>query len=179
MLRTVFLTVICLTSMVLFQATLCAQNNAEKTDGKGNANDGPVSGSLQFQMIRTDGSEIYLMKDVRDPNKKQQVVTQEVEVPYAIFIEKDGKRESVTKLHTETRTQLTNPTIRKSIIATNNYKFKTLDRKSMSKVELIGRLGMGRGIMVVQVFPKQKIPEAIKRQLSKDTIIMEYEPRNR
>ena len=106
-------------------------------------------------------------------------VTETVEVPYTIVVDKGGKLETVTKTRTETRTRLVNPTIRKTVEATNNYTFKSLDRKSISKAELIGRLGMGNGKMVIQVFPKQKVPEAIKRQLSKDTIIMEYEPRNR
>ena len=95
------------------------------------------------------------------------------------YVERDGKPETVVKTRTEVRKRMVTPTIRKLVVAANNYKFKTLDRKPISKADLIGKLGMGNGKMVVQVFPKQKIPDSIKLQLSKDTIIMEYEPRNR
>lgn len=179
-----FRIVICLGTLLLFQTALPAQvkpekNVADSTTGKTAQKEEPVTDLVQFQMVRTDGSEIFLVKDIRDPNQKQKVVTETVEVPYTVIVDKGGKFETVTKTRTETRTRLVNPTIRKSIVAAQNYSFKNLERKAISKAELIRRLGMGNGRMVIQVFPKQKVPEAIKRQLSKDTIIMEYEPRNR
>lgn len=173
-----------LCTLLFFQTALPAQIKPEKnvtnsSVGKIATKDEPVTSSVQFQMVRTDGSEIFLVKDIRDPNQKQKVVTETVEVPYTVIVDKGGKFETVTKTRVETRTRLVNPTIRKSVVATQNYSFKTLEREPISKTELIRRLGMGNGKMVIQVFPKQKVPEAIKKQLSKDTIIMEYEPRNR
>ncbi len=165
--------------VLFFHATVLAQNSSEKKLPKPAVSEQPVKGAVQFQMVRTNGSEIFLVKDIPDPNSQQKVVTEKVKVPYTIIVEKDGKPETVAKTRTEIRTRLVTPTIRKLVVATNNYKFKTLDRKPISKTELIGKLGMGSGKMVVQVFPQQKIPNSIKMQLSKDTIIMEFEPRNR
>lgn len=162
-----------------FQATVLAQNSSQKKRSTPAVSETPVKGVIQFQLVKTNGGEIFLVKDVPEPNANQKVVTEEVKVPYTIIVEKDGKPETVVKTRTEERKRMVTPTIRKLVVAANNYKFKTLDRKPISKADLIGKLGMGSGKMVVQVFPKQKIPNSIKLQLDKGTIIMEYEPRNR
>lgn len=165
--------------VMFFPAAVLSQNSSEKKMSTSTVSETPVNGVIQFQLVRTNGSEIFLVKDVPEPNANQKVVTEEVKVPYTIIVEKDGKPETVVKTRTEERKRMVTPTIRKLVVAANNYKFKTLDRKPISKADLIGKLGMGSGKMVVQVFPKQKIPNSIKLQLDKGTIIMEYEPRNR
>ena len=90
-------TTLFLAFVLFFQATLLAQNSSEKKLPKPAVSEQPVKGVIQFQMVRTNGSEIFLVKDIPEPNAKQKVVTENVKVPYTIIVEKEGKPETVVK----------------------------------------------------------------------------------
>ena len=135
----------------------------------------PVRFALQFQLIKTDGSDILMLQEIRDPDQKPREQEYIVKVPVTKAIVKDGKTVTVTEYVSETRVHLVVPTIRKTIPVQRFHVFRDLAGKEIEKLELIGKLGMGKGKMVVQVFPNQIIPSEIKKLLGKDTIFMHHE----
>lgn len=135
----------------------------------------PARFALQFQLVKTDGSQILLVQEVPDPNKKAREQQYVVKVPVTKTIIKDGKSVTVTEFVSETRVRVVVPTIRKSVPVQKFHVLRNLAGEKIETPQLLGKLGMGEGKMVVQVFPNQTLPSEIKKLLGKDTIFMHHE----
>ena len=84
----------------------------------------------------------------------------------------DGKEVQVVKYITEERTRERYKMVRKSRPMPAGYRFKDIKGNKITRKELIGKLGMGSGKMLVQIFPGQKISAEMKSLLRDDVIFM-------
>lgn len=128
--------------------------------------------NLNFQLVRTDGTNIYIEQDYQDRTAEMVELAYTVTRQVTETVEVDGKTVTRTKLVPETRTRKTYPIKRRSVPIAENYKFTNLSGKEIPKIELIGKLGMGSGRFVLSTFAGQKIPPGVSDLLDKNTIVM-------
>ena len=159
-----------LTASILLSSSLSAQ---EKKDEK---KDQPsATFYVSLQLIRTDGSQIFIERDLPDPKGKPVSQVYTVMVPVQKTVVKDGKPVVVTTYITEQRTRMTRPTIRRSMSVPKNQVFKDSEGTKIPLDKLIGKLGMGGGKYVVQVPAGQTISPALMKTFAKDTIFLHFE----
>ncbi len=144
-----------------------SQSEKKKADA-----DKPVRGTLQYQLVKTNGSGIFIEQNLADRSVPKITETYTVMVPVTETRVVDGKDVQVIKYITEERTRERYKMVRKSRPMPAGYRFKDIKGNEISRKELIGKLGMGSGKMLVQIFPGQKISAEMKSLLRDDVIFM-------
>lgn len=157
----------CITALTVGTTGATAQ------DGKQPANV-PAMFNLNLQLVRTDGSQIFIENDVPSPDGRKETKTYEVLVPVQQKVVKDGKEQTVITYRKETRTRITVARVRKSMPLPIDRYFTDRDGKELSKEKIIGLLGMGSGRYVVMLLPHQEVSAAMKKVFSKDTVFMNF-----
>lgn len=132
----------------------------------------PVRGLIQYQLVKTNGSEIFIEQNLADRSVPKVTQTYTVMVPVQESKWVDGKEVSIIKFVAEKRTRTRYQTVRKSRPVPAGYRFKDIRGDNISRKGMIGKLGMGSGKMLVQILPGQEISAEMKSLLKDDVIFM-------
>lgn len=154
-------------ALFVFSSSVSAQGEKKQADPSK-----PVRGAIQYQLVKTNGSEIFIEQNVQDRTAAKTTVTYTVKVPVQKAKEIDGKKITVIEYLEEQRTREQYPVVRKSRPVPKNYRFKNLKGEEITRKEMIGKLGMGSGKMLVQIFSGQTISKELKSLLKEDVIFM-------
>ena len=154
-------------SLLTLSDVCVAQSEKKEAD-----TDKPVRGLIQYQLVKTNGSEIFIEQNLADRSVPKVTQTYTVMVPVRESKLVDGKEVQVVKYITEERTRERYKMVRKSRPMPAGYRFKDIKGNKITRKELIGKLGMGSGKMLVQIFPGQKISAEMKSLLRDDVIFM-------
>jgi len=154
-------------SLLFVSSTIHAQEDKSDQPAQAVASLGVV-----MQLVKTNGSEVFIEHDFPDTNAKAVPKVRTVMVPVQKVVVKDGKNIVVTSYRKQQFTYMDRPTKRSSSPMTKFHKFKDIDGKIIPKNKLIGRLGMGKGKYVVQLRTAAKINAELKKAFAKDTIFL-------
>ena len=98
--------------------------------------------------------------------------TYTVMIPVQRVKEVDGKKVTVVEYVKEQRTRERYVMVRKSRPVPAGYRFKDIKGTDIPRKAMIGKLGMGTGKMLVQIFPGQKNSTEFKSLLKDDVVFM-------
>lgn len=155
------------TALFVFSSSVSAQGEKKQADPSQ-----PVRGIIQYQLVRTNGSEIFLEQNVQDRTAPKISMSYTVKIPVQKVKDIDGKKITVIEYMEEQRTREQYPVVRKSRPVPKNYRFKNLKGEEITRKAMIGKLGMGSGKMLVQIFAGQTISKELKSLLKDDVIFM-------
>lgn len=131
-----------------------------------------VRGAIQYQLVKTNGSEIFIEQNMQDRSLPKVQETYTVMIPVQRVKEVDGKKVTVVEYVKEQRTRERYVMVRKSRPVPAGYRFKDIKGTDIPRKAMIGKLGMGTGKMLVQIFPGQKISTEFKSLLKDDVVFM-------
>lgn len=127
-----------------------------------------VRGNISYQRFKTNGSKIQMIRLEVDRSKPRVKSTYDVMVP---IVTKDG-----TEYRKETRTRMLPVFQEKIVEAPANYVFRDVNGKEISRKEMIGKLGMGNGRILISLLPNQKIPPVYRQLFNAQTIFFQLDP---
>ena len=150
----------------LMATLLCNSIQAQKSVSPEDAL--PSRGQIPFQRFKTDGKDIFLVRWIENKDAPPVEVKRTRLVP--------EKTAAGIRYRKVTETALT-PALKEQLIAIGeHYVFQKLDGKKLDKLEMIKRLGMGEGKLIVSLMPGQRIPDAWHKLLKKDALVFSISP---